>query len=315
MYVCFITCFSSQVTQYYAALQLYTRLHPWTQPGIAPVFLHPPQDVIAAVSAAVHSGAATELGKDSEALVDLFKVTQGLVEDFMQGQALRRLGAGVDMARFLSDPGYKEDTVLGLALTLEAEVLELALALAKKYQVSLWEVKMAHLQHLFSSGLTTEEVRERVTQQDLVKTLAQIPKDFTARMEDGILPAIDGKDLDRLLLYYTLLEPCGAKGGTGGQEAGQQATSHVKLLKKLKGVANGLDYKLLLRSDCDPLVTLRPVLTAGNVGALAKAVRGVPGRGGAGLEPSTVYCAWAQKHFFEVPGERKLKTVSDWVHR
>ncbi|XP_063884000.1 NBAS subunit of NRZ tethering complex-like [Scylla paramamosain] len=300
---------SLQVTQYYAALQLYTRLHPWTQPGIAPAFLHPPQDVIAAVAAAVDSGATTRLGQETEPLVELFRATQGLVEDYMQGQALRRLGAGVDMARFLADAGYKEDTVLGLALTLEAEVLELAVALAKKYQVSLWEVNMAHLQHLFSSGLETEEVRQRVAEQDLVTTLSERPDDFTTRMEETVLPAIDGKDLDRLLLYYTLLE----SSTQGASE--QQAASHVRLLKKLKGAANGLDYKLLLQPDSDPLETLRPVLTAGNVGVLAKAVQGVPGRGGAGLEPSTVYCAWAQKHFFDLPKEHKLKTVSDWVHR
>lgn len=252
------------------------------------------------------------MGKEAGPLVDLFKATQGLVEDYMQGQALQRLGAGVDMARFLADAGYKEDTVLGLALTLETEVLELALALAKKYQVSLWEVNMAHLQHLFSSGLDTEKVRQRVAKQGLVAELSKQPSKFTARMEEAVLPAIDGKDLDRLLLYYTLLEPSSTKGGSGEQG---QAASHVKLLKKLKGAANGLDYKLLLRPDSDPLETLRPVLTAGNVATLAKAVRGVPCQGGASLEPSTVYCAWAQKHFFEPPPDRKLKTTSDWVHR
>lgn len=267
-------------------------------------------------------GAAEKLGKDATVLVDLFRATQGQVEDYVQGEALRRLGAGVDMGRFLSDAGYKEDTVLGLALTLESEVLDLALALARKYHVSEWEVYMAHLQHLFSSGLETEEVRSRVSECGLIPALSKNPEMLITRMEETVLPAINGKDLDRLLLYYTLLEPCSTKGSKdtstdAGKDSGLggSASTHIKLLKKLKGTANTLDYKELLKPNSDPLETLRPVLTADNVGALAKAVRGVPGQGGVSLEPSTVYCAWAQKHFFEAPPERRLKTVSDWVHR
>lgn len=290
-------------------MQIYTSLYPWTEPSIAPVFLHDPNDVNEYVSHIVDSLAVSNIRGDVVQFVELYKSTRELVADYVQGQALQRLGAGVDIDRFLTDSSYKEDTVLGLAMTLDKEVLDLALILAKKYDVSLWHVHMTHLQHLFDSEITTAEVKKHIAEKYMVKVLAEKPKEFVTQMQQNVLLTVNGCDHDRLLLYYSLLEECGK-----GPES-KMASSHIKLLKKLKVSAEDLNYKLLLNPESDILAILRPVLTAENVNSLAKVARSVPCKDGTGIEPSTVFCAWAQKYFFDVPSNKKLKTSTDWIHR
>ena len=298
-----------QVTQYYYALQIYTSLYPWTEPTIAPVLLHDPSDVIDCVSRIIDNMKDDQQSAEISKYIEFFKSTQELVADYVQGQALQRLGAGVDIDRFLTDNSYKEDTVLGLAMTLDDEVLDLAITLARKYDVSLWQVYMTHLQHLFDSEATTNDVKKKVNQRNLADILGQDPKEFVVKMEQIILLTINGSDHERLLLYYSLIEKCGE------EEDRKMALAHIKLLKKLKGSAKGLNYKMLLKPDTDVLALLRPVLTAENVNSLAKVAKSVPCKEGARIEPSTVYCAWAQKHFFNTSEHKKPKTSSDWIHR
>lgn len=300
---------SLQMTQYYYALQIYTSLYPWTKPTIAPVFLHNPTDVIDCVSVIVDNIKEEQQNPDISKFIEFFKSTQELVADYVQGQALQRLGAGVDIDRFLTDSSYKEDTVLGLAMTMEEEVLNLAITLAHKYDVSLWQVYMTHLQHLFDSDASTTEIKNHIDQRNLIETLSKDSKEFVMRMEQNVLLTVNGCDHERLLLYYFLIEQCGTK------EDSKTAAAHMKLLKKLKGSAKGLNYKMLLKPDTDILALLRPVLTAENVNSLAKVAKSVPCREGAGIEQSTVYCAWAQKFFFDSAGNKKPKTSSDWIHR
>ncbi|XP_071535636.1 NBAS subunit of NRZ tethering complex-like [Panulirus ornatus] len=305
-----LTDVSLQLTQYYYALQIYTSLHPWTQPSIAPVFLHDPSEVIAHVSCIIDNLNISELNVEVKQFIELFKSTQELVADYAQGQALQRLGAGVNIDRFLTDPGYKEDTVLGLAMTLDSEVLDLAITLAKKYEVSLWQVYMTHLQYLFDSEITTTELKQHINDKDLIKTLSREPKEFVSRMEQCVVLTVNGCDHERLLLYYSLIEQCGGK-----ETESKMASSHIQLLKKLKGSAKGLNYKLLIEPKSDVLAILHPVLTSENVNSLAKVAKNVPCKEGAGIEPSTVFCAWAQKYFFDVSKGKKPKTSSDWIHR
>ncbi|KAK7075570.1 hypothetical protein SK128_017560 [Halocaridina rubra] len=297
------------MTQYYYALQIYTSLYPWTKPCIAPVLLHNPLDVIECVSKLIDKQIYDTQNPEILRFIEFFKSSRELVADYVQGQALQRLGTGVDIDRFLSDSSYKEDTVLGLAMTLDSEVLDLAITLAHKYDVSLWQVYMTHLQHLFDSEITTAQVRKHIEERKILKTLGKEPKDFVARMEQNVYLTVNGCDHERLLLYYSLIEQCGEK------QDSQMATSHIKLLKKLKGSAKDLNYKMLLKPDSDILALLRPVLTADNVKSLAKVAKSVPCKEGDGIEQSTVYCAWAQKYFFNPPSDKKPRTSSDWIHR
>ena len=55
-----------------------------------------------------------------------------LVQDFQQGAQLSGLSGDVDVARFTSDPQYKEDTILGLAMFTEQENWIFTLSLANR---------------------------------------------------------------------------------------------------------------------------------------------------------------------------------------
>ena len=55
-----------------------------------------------------------------------------LVQDFRQGAQLSGLSGDVDVARFTSDPQYKEDTILGLAMFTEQENWQFTLSLANR---------------------------------------------------------------------------------------------------------------------------------------------------------------------------------------
>ena len=55
-----------------------------------------------------------------------------LIQDFQQGAQLSGLSGDVDVARFTSDPQYKEDTILGLAMFTEQENWQFTLSLANR---------------------------------------------------------------------------------------------------------------------------------------------------------------------------------------
>ncbi|XP_076063779.1 NBAS subunit of NRZ tethering complex-like [Oratosquilla oratoria] len=310
------TDISLQMTQYYYALQIYTAIYPWEKANIASVFLHCPSEVINVVSRLVASVDTTSFEEEITEYIEYFKTTKELITDYVQGQALLRLGAGVDIDRFLVDGNYKEDTVLGLSMTLDTEVLELAVTLAKKYDVSLWQVYMTHLQFLFDSDVSTEELEKRSSDLKLLEELSKCPKEFVYNMEKNVLLTVNGCDHPRLLMYYSMLEEGGRNGESKQtQESVAKASAHIKFLKKLKGTASDLNYKQLLQPGTNILSLLRPVLTADNVGVFAKVAKSIPNSDGSGIEPSTVYCAWAQKCFFDYSKEKKPKVGSDWIHR
>ncbi|KAI4801676.1 hypothetical protein KUCAC02_019554 [Chaenocephalus aceratus] len=77
--------------------------------------------------------------------------------------------------------------------------------------------------------------------------------------------------------------------------------SHVKLLRKLGAVANGLNYRKLTDESSDPLLILQPVLTSQNVLSISKLSNRLPalGGGGATLSPSAVHAVWLQKLFWK----------------
>nr|KAF6448114.1 NBAS subunit of NRZ tethering complex [Rousettus aegyptiacus] len=110
-----------------------------------------------------------------------------------------------------------------------------------------------------------------------------------------IYPSIDGFDHERLLYYFTLLESFGC--GDFGKYAIKPET-HVRLLKKFKVVASGLNYKKLTDENTDPLEALEPVLSSQNILSISKLVPKIPDKDGRMLSPSALYTVWLQKLFW-----------------
>ena len=259
------------MTQYYYALQIYGSVYPWPGPSMAPMYLHAPSTVIGCAArivathrqylqdSDVHPPGGTPvvvrgvtiftgdecIDKALAQYYDYFTETENLLGDYVQGQALHRLDAGVDVQRFLQDDGYKEDTVLGLCMTTEKHILDLAIVLARKYKVSLWEVHMTQLQFLFGSEISTQQLEKDITERKVMDTLSVKPDEFIEMMQSKVLNLIDGVDHERLVYYYTLLASC-----QSGEEK-SDASQHIATLKQLQNIAPKLSYHCLLRPQAN----------------------------------------------------------------
>ncbi|KAH0516284.1 Neuroblastoma-amplified sequence [Microtus ochrogaster] len=306
---------SLQLAAYYYSLQIYARLVPCFRDKCHPLYRVDPKMLIKMVTRHV-----AQHGHDSwpEDLVSLTKQLHYYNErllDFTQAQLLQDLRKGVDVQRFTADDQYKRETILGLAETLEENVYSIALSLAQRYGISQWEVFMTHLEFLFSdSGLSTGEIEKRAQTLHLFDTLKTDPESFHKHMVKYIYPTIAGLDHERLLYYFTLLEACGC---ADFETASIKPETHIRLLKKFKVVASGLNYKKLTDESGDALGALEPVLTSQNILSISKLVPRIPEKDGRMLSPSSLYTVWLQKLFWT--GDPQLikqapQSSPEWLH-
>lgn len=304
---------SLQLAAYYYSLQIYAHLAPCFKDKCHPLYRVDPNMLIKIVTKYVSDYANSNWPIELVPLIEQLHYYNERLVDFTQAHILQGLGKGVNVHRFSTDSQYKTETILGLAETLEENVYKISLSLAQRYQVPLWEVYMTHLEYLFSdSGLTTAEIEARVQSLSLFETLKSDPRLFYEHMTKYVYPTIEGKDLYRLLYYYTLLEQCGCS---------QYITHainpecHVKLLKKLKAVAQGLDYRKMSDSNSSPLEALKPILTSQNVLAISKLASRIPELDGTMLSSSSVHGTWLKKLFWN--GDPQLlkkapQSASEW---
>ncbi|XP_053522900.1 NBAS subunit of NRZ tethering complex isoform X2 [Artibeus jamaicensis] len=306
---------SLQLAAYYYSLQVYAQLAPCFGDQCHPLYRADPKELILMVTRHV-----TRYGQDAWP-ADVASLTRQLgyynerLLDLTQAQVLRGLRRGVDVQRFAVDEQYKRETVLGLAETLEENVYSIALSLAQRCGISQWEVFMTHLEFLFSdSGLSTVEIENRAQALHLFETLKTDPEAFHKHMVKYIYPTIGGFDHERLLYYFTLLESCGS--ADLGKYAIKPET-HIRLLKKFKVVASGLNYKRLTEENVNPLEALEPVLSSQNILSISKLVPRIPDRDGQVLSPSSLYTVWLQKLFWS--GDPHLikqvpASAPEWLH-
>uniref|UniRef100_G3PAX7 NBAS subunit of NRZ tethering complex n=1 Tax=Gasterosteus aculeatus aculeatus TaxID=481459 RepID=G3PAX7_GASAC len=306
---------SLQLAAYYYSLQIYSLLTPCFKDKKHTLYQADPKELIRLVT--LHVSAYSDWPEELQKMIGQLHVYNERLRDFTQAQVLQGLGRGVDVQRFSSDADYKKETILGLSETLEEEVYRIALSLAKRYSVPLWEVYMTHLEFLFTdSGLSTDAIESRSKSLGLFDTLKRDPEAFYGHMTKYVLPTVEGSDQGRLLYYYTLLEAAGCEPYV---TTTIKPDSHVKLLKKLRTVANGLNYRKLTDETSDPLVTLQPVLTSQNVLSISKLANRlpVPGGGGATVSPSAVHAAWLQKLFWKGDPhllKRAPQNEQDYLH-
>ncbi|XP_067884632.1 NBAS subunit of NRZ tethering complex [Heterodontus francisci] len=306
---------SLQFAGYYYALQIYVRLSPCFKDNCHPLYKADPKEVIKMVTKYVTENADFSWSEEVQALIHHLNYYNELLTDFTQAQTLQGLGKGVDVQRFATDSQYKRETILGLAETLEENVYKISLSLAQRYSIPLWEVYMTHLEFLFTdSGLSTTEIESRVQTLDLFNVLKTNPEAFHEHMTKYVYPGIDGVDHVRLLYYFTLLESCGCAEFVKQRI---KPDTHIKLLKKLRVVTPGLNYKKLTDGDSDPLESLEPVLTSHNVLSVSKLAPKIPGKDGTMLSPNFIYATWLHKLFWT--GDLQLikkppQTLAEWLH-
>uniref|UniRef100_A0A3Q1MF39 NBAS subunit of NRZ tethering complex n=1 Tax=Bos taurus TaxID=9913 RepID=A0A3Q1MF39_BOVIN len=306
---------SLQLAAYYYSLQIYAQLAPCFRDKCHPLYRADPKELIKMVSRHVTLYGHEAWPEELAALTKQLHYYNERLLDFTQAQILQGLRKGVDVQRFTADDQYKRETILGLAETLEENVYSIALSLAQRYSVSRWEVFMTHLEFLFTdSGLSTGEIENRAQSLHLFETLKTDPEGFHKHMVKYIYPTIGGFDHERLLYYFTLLESCGS--ADFGKYAIKPET-HVRLLKKFKVVASGLDYKKLTDENMNPLEALEPILSSQNILSISKLVPKIPGKDGRMLSPSSLYTIWLQKLFWT--GDPHLvkqvpASPQEWLH-
>uniref|UniRef100_A0A3B3DQK4 NBAS subunit of NRZ tethering complex n=1 Tax=Oryzias melastigma TaxID=30732 RepID=A0A3B3DQK4_ORYME len=306
---------SLQLAAYYYALQIHSQLMPCFKDKNHALYQADPKKLIQSVTQ--HVSSYSDWPEELQKLINQLHVYNERLTDFTQAQVLQGLGRGVDVQRFSCDSDYKKATILGLTETLDDSVYRIALSLAKRYSISLWEVYMTHLEFLFTdSSLSTKEIEARSDSLRLFETLKSDPEAFHTHMTKYVFPTVEGTDLGRLLYYYTLLDAAGCEPYV---LATIKPNSHVKLLKKLRVVANGVNYRKLTDESSDPLATLQPVLSSQNVLSISKLVNRLPlpGGGGATVSPSAVHATWLQKLFWKGDSQllkRPPQSDSDYLH-
>ncbi|XP_059585522.1 NBAS subunit of NRZ tethering complex isoform X2 [Alligator mississippiensis] len=306
---------SLQLASYYYSLQIYACLAPCFKDKCHPLYRVDPKELIKIVTKHVTQRDCADWPEEIAALINQLHYYNERLLDFTQAQILQGLGKGVDVQRFTADGQYKKETILGLAETLEENVYQIALSLAQRYSVPLWEVYMTHLEFLFTdSGLSTTEIEERAQGLNLFETLKTSPEALCEHMAKYVYPSVEGIDHQRLLYYFTLLENCGCSEFV---KHAIKPETHIRLLKKFKVVATGLDYKKLTDENSDPLGALEPILTSQNILSISKLAPKIPQKDGSMLSPSSVYATWLQNLFWN--GDCHLikktpETVPDWLH-
>uniref|UniRef100_A0A8C4GW67 NBAS subunit of NRZ tethering complex n=1 Tax=Dicentrarchus labrax TaxID=13489 RepID=A0A8C4GW67_DICLA len=308
---------SLQLAAYYYSLQIYSYLTPCFKNKNHTLYQADPKDLIRLVTQ--HVSAYSNWPEELQKLINQLHAYNERLTDFTQAQVLQGLGRGVDVQRFSSDSDYKKETILGLTETLDDGVYRIALSLAKRYSVPLWEVYMTHLEFLFTDSgyiLSTKDIESRSELLGLFDTLKCNPQAFYSHMTKYVLPSVEGTDQGRLLYYYSLLDAAGCEPYV---TTIIKPDSHVKLLKKLRAVANGLNYRKLTDESLDPLTTLQPVLTSQNVLSISKLANRLPmpGGGGATVSPSAVHAVWLKKLFWKGDPQllkRPPQSDQDYLH-
>ncbi|EHB07797.1 Neuroblastoma-amplified sequence, partial [Heterocephalus glaber] len=286
---------SLQLAVYYYSLQIYARLAPCSRDNCHPVYRAHPKEVIRMVTSYVTRRGQEAWPEDLASLTAHLHYYNEKLLDFTQAQLLQGLGKGVDVQRFTADDQYKRETILGLAETLEENILGIALSLAQRYGVSCWAVFMTHLEFLFTdSGLSTAEIETRA-QAQLFETLKTDPEAFHRHMAKYIYPSISGLDHERLLCYFTLLDSCGC---ADFGDPVMKPKTHIQLLKKFKVIAAGLNYKKLTDGSTNPLEALEPVLSSQNILPISKLAPRIPKKDRGMLSASSLYTLWLQKLFW-----------------
>ncbi|XP_061478724.1 NBAS subunit of NRZ tethering complex isoform X2 [Rhineura floridana] len=306
---------SLQLASYYYSLQIYAHLAPCFKDKCHPLYRADPKELIQMVSKHVTQSSCADWPDEIATLIKHLQYYNERLLDFTQAQILQGLGKGVDVQRFTADGQYKRETILGLAETLEENVYRIALSLAQRYSIPLWEVYMTHLEFLFSdSGLSTALIEDRAQTHGLFETLNTIPEAFHEHMAKYVYPTIDGRDHQRLLYYFTLLENCVCPEFV---KHDIKPETHIRLLKKFKAVAPGLNYKKLTEENVNPLEALDPVLTSQNILSISKLAPKIPEKNGRMLSPSSVYAIWIKKLFWNGDPhliKRAPETIAEWLH-
>ncbi|XP_064475792.1 NBAS subunit of NRZ tethering complex-like [Ornithodoros turicata] len=240
--------------------------------------------------------------------IDLAAKFHKMQVDLIQAKLLRERGGSVDVSRFAEDDRYKNETILGMALTTDEESLQVAVSLARRYNMPLWDVYACHLEFLFSEGCGVSYIEGRLQSTGMLKELMRDPEKLRQCLTFRVYQSLDGCEHSLMSFYYALLDKCGSNVT---DMHGLKPRDHLQLLGKLKTLCSEIDYKALISPDGSPLDILDPFITAENVDSLAGIAPNIPSSEEGHLSASAIYCLWVSKQFLE-KAKQHVMTAAGW---
>lgn len=156
---------------------------------------------------------------------------------------LTQLDKTIDFKRFEFDDEYRRSTIFGLFM-FDDPKFDLAEQLAMKYQISIDQCHHVYFEHLLTnSSLKLVEIRKRLKpflNSERLKKNRQIKLDLVKRLHSNVWPLIDGKNHEKLKLFYEIKKSLGDV---------QHAQKHIETLKIFAEIFPfEFDYKFFLNS-------------------------------------------------------------------
>ncbi|CAF3920050.1 unnamed protein product, partial [Rotaria sordida] len=129
-----------------------------------------------------------------------------------QYSILNQLDNSIDLNRFENDSEYRRLTILGLFMC-DNPSFEYSEQLAIKYNISIDECHHSYFEYLLTnSSLSLNEIRKKIKpllNSERIKKNRQTKLDLVKRLHTNVFPFIDGKDYERLKLFYDIKKSLG----------------------------------------------------------------------------------------------------------
>ncbi|KDR17610.1 Neuroblastoma-amplified sequence, partial [Zootermopsis nevadensis] len=223
-----------QLAMYYYAIQGYKQLQNLTAEDRnreEDVYLYAPNELVE------HVAGLASKHEMLDVWAQLLVKYRSLLVDFQQGQQLQSLGCGVDLQRFTHDMPYQQDSIIGLAMTVDTEKFFFAVRLGSRHGVPLREIVARHLTSLLlnSDRIALSELTAHLANPQLKELLRTSPYFVCDRLVQYAYPSIEGTDHQMLLLYYTVLQSIAEDYTTYSLTPKE----HMKLLRKVKAASSG----------------------------------------------------------------------------
>ncbi|CAF3911880.1 unnamed protein product [Rotaria sordida] len=160
-----------------------------------------------------------------------------------QYSILNQLDNSIDLNRLENDSVYCRLTILGLFMC-DNPSFEYGEQLAIKYNISIDECHHSYFKYLLTnSNLLLNEIRKKIKlllNSERIKKNRQTKLNLVKRLHTNVFPFIDGKDYERLKLFYDIKKSLGDL---------THAQKHIQAIQQLTNILNNdFDYKFFLSS-------------------------------------------------------------------
>ncbi|XP_074598426.1 NBAS subunit of NRZ tethering complex-like [Brevipalpus obovatus] len=164
---------------------------------------HAIQDVQASTMDEIISKAQSILKEESY----LINKYHRKISNILSCQDLLSLDSNVDVDRFVDDEAYREDSLLGLAMTNDEPTFQKVVGIASHYRLSVWKLYMTYLEFLLTNvNYDVEIVASRVFRDEFINILAENDEELQNYFTNRIFPLIPDDDHNRTVLCYQIIE-------------------------------------------------------------------------------------------------------------